>query len=199
MGNKIKKKITMKKINDFISAYENSFIESGKINDEILRKLKFLYKLSLKIKKNKKKILIFGNGGSAAISSHFSVDMTKIGQIRTVNFNESDLLTCFSNDYGYENWIKKCIEFYSDTGDMIILVSSSGESKNMIEAVKASRKKKLKIVTFTGFKKSNKLKQLGDLNFWVNSSVYNHIENIHQYWLLLITDLVNAQRKKNNF
>ena len=199
MGNKIKKKITMKKLNDFISTYENSFIESGKINDEILRKLKFLYKLSLKIKKNKKKILIFGNGGSAAISSHFSVDMTKIGQIRTVNFNESDLLTCFSNDYGYEKWIKKCIEFYSDTGDMIILVSSSGESKNMIEAVKASRKKKLKIVTFPGFKKSNKLKQLGDLNFWVNSSVYNHIENIHQYWLLLITDLVNAQRKKNNF
>ena len=88
MGNKIKKKITMKKLNDFISTYENSFIESGKINDEILRKLKFLYKLSLKIKKNKKKILIFGNGGSAAISSHFSVDMTKIGQIRTVNFND---------------------------------------------------------------------------------------------------------------
>ena len=198
MGNKIKKKITMKKLNDFISTYENSFIESGKINDEILRKLKFLYKLSLKIKKNKKKILIFGNGGSAAISSHFSVDMTKIGQIRTVNFNESDLLTCFSNDYGYKNWVKKCIEFYSDKGDMIILISSSGESKNMINAAKTSKKKKLKTITFTGFKQSNQLKKLGDLNFWANSSIYNHIENIHQYWLLLITDLVNAQRKKNN-
>jgi len=199
LGNKIKKKIIMKKINDFISMYENSFFESARISDEILKKLNTLLKLSLKIKKNKKKILIFGNGGSAAISSHFSVDMTKIGQIRTVNFNESDLLTCFSNDYGYKNWVKKCIEFYSDKGDMIILISSSGESKNMIEAANASKKKKLKTITFTGFKESNKLKKLGDLNFWVNSSVYNHIENIHQYWLLLITDLANAQRKKNNF
>ena len=188
----------MKKINEFIKLYENSFFESAKISDEMLKKFNLLYKLILKIKKNKKKILIFGNGGSAAISSHFSVDMTKIGQIRTVNFNESDLLTCFSNDYGYENWVKKCIEFYSDKGDMIILISSSGESKNMINAAKTSKKKKLKTITFTGFKQSNKLKKLGDLNFWANSSIYNHIENIHQYWLLLITDLVNAQRKKNN-
>ena len=63
---------------------------------------------------------------------------------------------------------------------------------------KQVKKKKLKTITFTGFKQSNKLKKLGDLNFWANSSIYNHIENIHQYWLLLITDLVNAQRKKNN-
>jgi D-sedoheptulose 7-phosphate isomerase len=184
----------MKKLNDYINRYENSFLQSAKIDDETIRKLKTLYELILKIKKNKKKILIFGNGGSAAISSHFSVDMTKIGQVRTVNFNESDLLTCFSNDYGYENWMKKCIEFYSDYGDMIILVSSSGESKNVIRAAKTSKNKKLKVVTFTGFKHSNKLKKLGDLNFWVNSSTYNHIENIHQYWLLLMTDLVNEQR-----
>jgi D-sedoheptulose 7-phosphate isomerase len=184
----------MKKINEFIRLYENSFFESAKISDEMLKKFNLLYKLILKIKKNKKKILIFGNGGSAAISSHFSVDMTKIGQIRTVNFNESDLLTCFSNDYGYENWVKKCIEFYSDKGDMIILISSSGESKNMINAAKFCNKKKLKLVTFTGFKKSNKLKKYGNLNFWTKSSIYNHIENIHQYWLLLLTDIANLKK-----
>ena len=63
-------------------------------------------------------------------------------KIRCVNYNESSLLTCFSNDYGYENWVKKAIEFYGDKGDLIILISSSGESKNMLNACKFALKKK---------------------------------------------------------
>ena len=183
----------MKKIESFIKKYEKKYFNSAKIDKFLTIKLKNLYEITINIKKNNNKILIFGNGGSAAIASHFSVDMTKIGKIRTVNFNESDLLTCFSNDYGYENWVKKCIEFYSDDGDLIILISSSGESKNMINAAKFCNKKKLKLVTFTGFKKSNKLKKYGNLNFWTKSSIYNHIENIHQYWLLLLTDIANLK------
>ena len=62
--------------------------------------------------------------------------MTKTGNVRCVNFNESDLITCFANDYGYENWVLKAIEFYSDKGDIVILISSSGESQNMINAAK---------------------------------------------------------------
>jgi D-sedoheptulose 7-phosphate isomerase len=184
----------MKKIESFIKKYEKKYFNSAKIDKFLTIKLKNLYEITINIKKNNNKILIFGNGGSAAIASHFSVDMTKIGKIRTVNFNESDLLTCFSNDYGYENWVKKCIEFYSDDGDLIILISSSGESKNMINAAKFCNKKKLKLVTFTGFKKSNKLKKYGNLNFWTKSSIYNHIENIHQYWLLLLTDIANLKK-----
>ena len=184
----------MRKIELFIKKYEKKYFNSAKIDKFLTIKLKNLYEITLNIKKNNNKILIFGNGGSAAIASHFSVDMTKIGKIRTVNFNESDLLTCFSNDYGYENWVKKCIEFYSDDGDLIILISSSGESKNMINAAKFCNKKKLKLVTFTGFKKSNKLKKYGNLNFWTKSSIYNHIENIHQYWLLLLTDIANLKK-----
>ena len=72
--------------------------------------------------------MIFGNGGSAAIASHFSVDLTKNSKIRCVNFNESSLLTCFSNDYGYENWIKKVLEFYANPKDLIILISASKQS-----------------------------------------------------------------------
>ena len=79
------------------------------------------------------------------MASHFSVDMTKIGQIRTVNFNESDLITCFANDYGYENWVSKAISFYFDKGDIVVLISSSGESQNMINAAKLVKKKKLNL------------------------------------------------------
>ena len=103
---------------------------------------------------NKRKVMIFGNGGSAAIANHFSVDLTKNSKIRCVNFNESSLLTCFSNDFGYENWVKKTLEFHGNRKDMIILISSSGESKNMINACKFALKRKyFSIVTFTGFKK----------------------------------------------
>ena len=56
--------------------------------------------------------MIFGNGGSAAIASHFSVDLTKNAGVRCTNYNESDLLTCFANDFGYEKWVEKAIEFY---------------------------------------------------------------------------------------
>ena len=198
MGKGLREKIFMKLKSKFykeIKDHNNQFIKLINLNEDNINKLKKIYNFLIKIKKNKKKILIAGNGGSAAIASHFSVDLTKNGKIRCVNFNESDLLTCFSNDYGYENWIKKCIEFYSDKGDLVILISSSGESKNMIKAAKEVKKKKLKLINLIGFKKLNKLQKFGDLNFWVNSKIYNHIENVHQYLLLLLTDLAS---KKNN-
>ena len=76
--------------------------------------------------------MIFGNGGSAAIASHISVDLTKNASVRCTNYNESDLLTCFSNDFGYERWVEKAIDFYGDEGDSLILISAGGNSPNMI-------------------------------------------------------------------
>lgn len=152
-------------------------------------------RLLIELKKKKKKILIFGNGGSAAIASHFSVDLTKYGNIRCINFNEADLITCLANDYGYKNWIAKAIEYYADRGDYLILVSSSGRSQNMINACKQAKKSKInKIFTFTGFSKNNPLKKLGDINIWVNSQIYNHVENIHQIILLSLIDLIKKTK-----
>ncbi len=138
-----------------------------------------------------KKTMIFGNGGSAAIASHFSVDLTKNARVRCTNYNESDLLTCFSNDYGYEHWVSKAIEFYGDQGDAVILISAGGNSLNMVNGAKKAKEKKLrKIITFTGNEKNNKLNNLGDINFWINSKAYNHIENMHQILLLSLVDLI---------
>ena len=131
----------MKNLDLFIKKYNKEFLNLSKIDKDNQKKIKKLYQLILNVKKNNK-IIIAGNGGSAAIASHFSVDMTKNGNVRCVNFNESDLITCFANDYGYENWVLKAIEFYSDKGDIVILISSSGESQNMINAAKFSKKKK---------------------------------------------------------
>ena len=179
----------MKKLELFLKNYDKEFFDISKINKEIFTKIKKLYQLLLTIKKNKKKIIIVGNGGSAAIASHFSVDMTKNGGVRCINFNESDLLTCFANDYGYENWVKQALRFYCDTGDLVILISASGNSKNMINAAKYLKKNKNKLITFTGFNGKNLLSKYGQISFNVNSKNYNLIENTHQYWLLTIVDI----------
>lgn len=144
----------------------------------------------ISIKKKNKKVIILGNGGSSAIASHVSVDLTKNAKIRSINFNEADLITCFSNDYGYKNVFSKSLEFYADKGDIVIIISSSGKSKNMLEAAKMCKRKKIYFCTLTGFSDSNPLKKLGNINLWVNSRAYNIIENVHQIWLLSIVDKI---------
>ena len=141
-------------------------------SDRVLESIIKIKNLVLKAKQTNSRILIFGNGGSAAIASHVSVDMTKNIKVKAMNFNEADLITCFSNDYGYEKWIEKAIEFYGNKGDILILISSSGKSKNMLNACKVARRKKIqKIITLTGNKKNNPLSKLGDINLWVDSNI----------------------------
>jgi D-sedoheptulose 7-phosphate isomerase len=160
-------------------------ISSNKFLEENLQTLK---KNILNCKKKGKKVIIFGNGGSAAIASHFALDLTNVTKIRCVNFSDPSLITCFSNDYGFDNWIYKTLDLYADKGDLLILISSSGMSKNMINAVKKSKIKFSSIVTFTGFDIKNNLNKISDLSFYVNSNIYNIVENIHQIWLLSIVD-----------
>jgi D-sedoheptulose 7-phosphate isomerase len=179
-----------------IKFYKNFFNEINiqlKSTDVVL-----LEKISQALKLahlKKKKIIIIGNGGSAAIASHVSVDLTKNAKVRSINFNEADLLTCFSNDYGYQKVFSKSLEFYADKGDIVIIISSSGSSKNLLEAAKVAQKRKLTLFTLTGFSKSNPLKKMGQINLWVNSKAYNIVETVHQVWLLSIVDRIIGKIK----
>ena len=159
--------------------------------------LKLIQKLILILKKisKKNKIIIFGNGGSAAIANHFMTDIAKNTKIKCMSLTDTSLITCLTNDYGYENLNKKYIEYYGNTGDILIAISSSGESNNIINACKKAKKMKFgKIVTFTGFKKNNTLSKMGNINFWVNSNNYNLIENTHQIYLLAAIDLLTKKK-----
>ena len=98
----------------------------------------------------------------------------------------SDLITCLSNDFGYENWVSKAIEYYADSGDTIILISSSGTSQNIINGAKQAKKMSLPIITFSGFDKNNELRKLSNLSFWVDSNEYNIVEMAHHVWLVSI-------------
>ena len=129
------------------------------------------------------------------MASHVTVDLTKAAGIRAVNFNEADLLTCFANDYGYENWISRALEFYADYGDMVILISSSGKSPNIISGAKYAKEMGLTLVTLSGFEHDNPLCKLGEINLWVASTSYNIVEMTHQTWLLAIVDYLIEKKK----
>jgi len=178
---------------------KNYLLELQKLfigDEETINNLISLKKIIVDNSKKGKKILVFGNGGSAAIASHFTVDITKNARVRATNYNEADLITCLSNDYGYDQWVSRAIELYMDKGDLIFFISSSGVSKNMVNAVKIAKKKKArKIISFTGFNINNPLKKKSDLAFWVNSRAYNHVENVHQIWLLSLVDLIIGRSK----
>lgn len=179
----------------FIKNYLTDFSNIIKPDEKLIKNLLKVKKIIEKVSKKNGKLMIFGNGGSSAIASHVSVDLTKNAKIRSVNFNEADLITCFSNDYGYERWIEKAIDFYADKKDLIILISSSGKSMNMLNACNAAHKKKIKVISFTGHNRNNPLSKICDLNLWVNSKAYNFIENTHQIWLLTICDLIIGKRE----
>jgi len=144
------------------------------------------------------KIILIGNGGSASISNHVAVDITKILKKRAITFNEPNLITCFANDYGYEKWVEKALEAYALKGDIIILISSSGKSKNIINAAKYAKKMNIYVATFTGFKKNNPVSKLGNENLWINSTEYNVVEMVHHIWLLSIVDLIQSKKNSKN-
>ena len=181
---------------EFLTSYFNDFSDLVKPDKRIIDQLEKVAHLLKVVHNDGKKTIIFGNGGSAAIASHFSVDLTKNAGLRCVNFNEADIITCFANDYGFEHWVEKAVDFYGDDGDLLIVISSSGKSKNMLNGVKAARNGKFRaVVTFSGFAQDNPLSKLGDINLWVNSRAYNFVENIHQIWLLAIVDLIIGSRE----
>ena len=176
---------------EFIRKYVKDFNNLIKLDDDLIEILIDIKRSILEAKKHNKKVIVIGNGGSAAISSHFSVDLTKNANVRCINFNESDLITCFANDFGYEEAFKKAISFYGDKGDLLIAISSSGKSLNILNACQAAKDLDFsKIVTFSGMNKDNPLSKTGDINLWVDSKAYNLIENIHQFYLLMIIDLI---------
>tara|TARA_Y100000748_G_scaffold293141_1_gene282381 strand:- start:3760 stop:4404 length:645 start_codon:yes stop_codon:yes gene_type:complete len=159
-------------------------------NTDVSQKIIDAKEMILETSKNNGKLMFAGNGASASIANHASLDFTKQGKVQSINFNESAFITAFANDYGYENWLKKAVEFYGEEGDTLILISCSGKSPNVVNAAKYASENGINVITFTGFYHSNPLLMTGNINFWIDSKAYNIIEGIHQIWLLSICDLI---------
>ena len=132
-----------------------------------------------------------GNGASAAIASHLANDMTKALGCRARTFHDPAHITCFSNDFGYEEWLAESIYKFVDEDDVVILISSSGKSKNILNAAKAAVQRKAILVALTGPRPEQKLVTLANCCLSVDSDVYNIVECCHMVALTAAIDSVN--------
>jgi len=135
------------------------------------------------------KTMFVGNGGSSSISSHLSIDFAKNGGMRAMTFSDAPMLTCLGNDVGYENVFAKPVEMYGAKGDMLIAISSSGGSANILNAVAKAREIGATVFTLSGFKPDNPLRQSGDVNLYVPSYEYGFVETAHTALLHAVLDL----------
>lgn len=135
-------------------------------------------------------VFILGNGGSAGIASHIAIDLSKNAGINARTFSDASEITCLANDYGFENWMTHALRLRMTKNDIVVLISSSGNSQNVIKAARYVKEENVKLVTLTGMSPNNELRKLGDINLWVDSRAYNLIETIHQFWLMSIIDML---------
>jgi len=142
------------------------------------------------------KLLFIGNGASAAISSHMATDFWKNAGIRAMAFNDASLLTCVSNDFGYKHVFEKPIEMFADSGDVLVAISSSGQSENILRAVSAARRKKTKVVTLSGFSNDNPLRKSGGINFYVPAMRYGYVEVVHLSICHCLVDIIIDEKAK---
>jgi D-sedoheptulose 7-phosphate isomerase len=176
---------SLKSVIDSIAAADG---EGGPI--DLDRGIEQACHMVLALEKTRRKLMFIGNGASAAISSHMAADFLKNGEIETMAFNDGPLLTCIGNDYGYKHVFEKPIERVAHEGDLLIAISSSGNSENILLGVSAARSKRCEVITLSGFEEHNPLSSLGDLNFYVPSQKYGPVEVVHHAICHCILDMI---------
>ena len=149
----------------------------------------------LDIYNSTKKTMVIGNGGSAAIASHMQNDLCKAVGVKSLVFNEQPLLTALANDNRYGSVFEYPIKMWAQKNDLLIGISSSGESENILRGAKTAKERGCRLITFSGFNMDNQLRKLGDINFYMPSSVYGFVEMAHSALTHMITDM--AMDRKN--
>ena len=152
--------------------------------DTAFRHLRFCTE---KLRDSKRTIYCIGNGASASIASHFSADMAKNGHLHTEVFSDLALITAISNDIGYEEVFSEPLRRRAVPGDMLVAISSSGNSPNILRAVQKAKELELTIITLSAMKPDNRLRTTGDLNFYFPAETYGYAESLHasllHYWI----------------
>lgn len=186
-------------MNDYIKKYSEIFSKTlVSINGQevpITEGGKMLCNCFLQARKSRAKVFFIGNGGSAAIAEHMSADYLKNARMRIVNMYNAATLTCLSNDYGYEDIFSRQIDFVAEPGDVLVAISSSGNSRNIIKAIETAKGIGCKVITLTGFAPDNLARKLGDVSVYVPSVEYGIVESIHNMVLQFVVDEVNKHNE----
>jgi D-sedoheptulose 7-phosphate isomerase len=132
-------------------------------------------------------IFLVGNGASAAMASHFAADACKNGGLRAQAFNDAALLTCTGNDLAFDQVFALPLARLARAGDMLITISSSGASPNIVRALERAQQMSLRVVTVSGRSSGNPSRTFGDINIYMPCDRYGWIESGHHvilhYWL----------------
>jgi D-sedoheptulose 7-phosphate isomerase len=164
-----------------------NLLESEKGFDLIISSLQ-------KLNNSQNKVMIIGNGGSAAIASHLQNDLCKAAGIRAMVFTEPPLLTALSNDISYIAAYRELITLWADKGDILVAISSSGQSQNILDAVSAARDCGCgEIITLSGFRNDNPLRSSGDINLYTSSNEYGYVELVHSVLAHFISDEISKE------
>lgn len=161
------------------------------IEDGIQRATQYLH--AVRVQGNR--VYLIGNGGSASIASHATTDFMNVAKLRAHTLHDSSILTCMTNDYGYENAFARMLSQVAVKGDVLIAISSSGKSPNIRNAATTVRDMGGVVITLSGFDRANPLRSLGDLNIWLDSSDYGFVEVGHQFVLHNIADRFGQEGK----
>jgi D-sedoheptulose 7-phosphate isomerase len=138
-------------------------------------------------------LYLAGNGGSAAVASHSATDFVNAGKLRAMTLHEASLITCMTNDFGYEDAFARILSAYARPADVLIAISSSGNSLNIRNAAARVRELGGAVITLSGFAPGNPLRALGDINIWVDSRDYGLVELGHQFMLQNIVDRLQLE------
>lgn len=130
-------------------------------------------------------VFIMGNGGSASTASHFVCDLAKntrhagLPHFRVIGLTDNTaIFSAYANDEGYESVFSQQLVNLIGSGDVVIGISASGNSKNVINAIEEAQKHDATTIGFTGFD-GGRLGQIVDINLHVKSNIIEHVEDIH--------------------
>lgn len=179
-------------MNELIRQIEHTEIWDGASRrcEDYEEGIKLLLDAFTRHKEKKSQLFFIGNGGSSAIASHMTADFMKNGGMNTYSLYDNAVTTCMGNDYGYEYIFSRPLDFLAREGDLLVAISSSGNSRNIINAIETAQKKKAAVITFTGFEPGNLAKQMGDINVYVPCGKYGIVESIHNLILQQVVDLI---------
>ena len=154
-----------------------------------------LTQLTFRVHSEGATIYYLGNGASASMASHFAADMAKTGGVRTMVFTDLSLLTAVANDLSYEAVYAEPLKWYMKRGDMVVAISSSGNSPNIVRAVVQAKGLGGTVITISAMNEDNAIRKLGDLNFYIPAKTYGLAETAHAAILHFWMDLFELSRK----
>ena len=186
-------------INQLIHLLENLSVRDTSYSEIGYKEGFSLWKdLTLRIREQNRCIYFIGNGASASMASHFSADMAKNCRIQTNVFTDLSLLTALGNDICYEEIFAEPLRWRMLQGDMLVAISSSGNSANIVRAVKEAKKLNGIVITLSAMGEDNAIRKLGDLNFYAAAQTYGLAETVHATILHHWVDLMEASKQNRS-